>query len=284
MTKQFNNNISKIGKLMSLESKVNVVGSASIKRSIYYSDYDLFESVTNTPESAIYNHFKALFSAIKLSPNAVITDFKMGHENNKPLRWDMNEIHKGENNGVTFSEALKQKGMIKCDVVALVGGRFTELSEVYNITLSGKSNMDYSKEAVIADILKEYKEHVHNNNYMKALKRLFSIMKLTNPNNKQLDVIMGYFNSPIGLLYRAKADLETILLILNYNKFSIDDVKNSLQVLKEQVSAFGVDNNIEKISSMRTKSEMKIPLIKQINKMKEFINRDAKAFLLRNNL
>ena len=119
---------------------------------------------------------------------------------------------------------------------------------------------------------------------MKALKRLFSIMKLTNPNNKQLDVIMGYFNSPIGLLYRAKADLETILLILNYNKFSIDDVKNSLQVLKEQVSAFGVDNNIEKISSMRTKSEMKIPLIKQINKMKEFINRDAKAFLLRNNL
>ena len=119
---------------------------------------------------------------------------------------------------------------------------------------------------------------------MKALKRLFSIMKLTNPNNKQLDVIMGYFNSPIGLLYRAKADLETILLILNYQKFDINEIKNSLQVLKEQVSAFSVENNIENISSMKTKSDMKVPLTKQINKMKEFINRDAKAFLIRNNL
>ena len=35
-----NNNIKKIVKLMSMESKVNIVGSAKIKRNIYYSDYD----------------------------------------------------------------------------------------------------------------------------------------------------------------------------------------------------------------------------------------------------
>ena len=43
--KQYNNNIKKIVKLMSLESKVNIVGSAKIKRNIYYSDYDNFETV-----------------------------------------------------------------------------------------------------------------------------------------------------------------------------------------------------------------------------------------------
>jgi hypothetical protein len=43
--KQYNNNIKKIVKLMSMESKVNIVGSAKIKRNIYYSDYDSFETV-----------------------------------------------------------------------------------------------------------------------------------------------------------------------------------------------------------------------------------------------
>ena len=43
MNKLFNNKVSQIGSIMSLESKVNVVGSASIQRSTYYSDYDLFE-------------------------------------------------------------------------------------------------------------------------------------------------------------------------------------------------------------------------------------------------
>ena len=40
--KLYNKNIEKIGKMISIESKVNVVWSASIKRSLYYSDYDFF--------------------------------------------------------------------------------------------------------------------------------------------------------------------------------------------------------------------------------------------------
>ena len=40
MVKQYNKNITKIAKLMSLESKVNIVGSAKVKRNIYAADYD----------------------------------------------------------------------------------------------------------------------------------------------------------------------------------------------------------------------------------------------------
>jgi hypothetical protein len=270
---------------MSLESKVNVVGSASIKRSIYYSDYDLFESVNNRTPDTIYSHFLGVFNLIKSSPNAVIADFKLGtSKNNKPLRWDLNEIHHKENNGVSFEEALKQKGIIKMDVVALVGSRFVEITEVYNIRIKGTSNMDYSKEKVIKDILEEYKEMVKDGNYMKSLKKMFSLVKLHDPNDKKLDVLMDYFNSPIGFLYRCKADLETILLILNYRKFDIIDIKNSLQVLKEQVSAFSVENNIEKISSLKSKEEMKEPLIKQIQKLKDFLNKDARKFIANRNL
>ena len=48
MEKQYNKNITKIAKIMSLESKVNIVGSAKIKRSIYYSDYDSFLTIKGT--------------------------------------------------------------------------------------------------------------------------------------------------------------------------------------------------------------------------------------------
>ena len=63
--KQYNEAVVSIGKIMSLESKVNVVGSASIKRSVYYSDYDLFENVYRKSDRAVYNHFKNVFEIIK---------------------------------------------------------------------------------------------------------------------------------------------------------------------------------------------------------------------------
>ena len=61
-SKEINNNIKMIGKWMSLESKVNIVGSAYVKRNLYYSDYDLFENVKGKSEQLIYNHFKAIFN------------------------------------------------------------------------------------------------------------------------------------------------------------------------------------------------------------------------------
>jgi len=79
--KEYNNVVASIGKLMSLESKVNVVGSASIKKSIYYSDYDLFENVSGKSDTMIYNHFKSVFEVVKRSDNVVITDFKCGEKN-----------------------------------------------------------------------------------------------------------------------------------------------------------------------------------------------------------
>jgi hypothetical protein len=48
-----------------------------------------------------------------------------------------------------------------------------------------------------------------------------------------------------------------------------------LQLLKEQISAFSVENNLEQISLLKTKQNMKVPIYKQILRLKEYINRDA---------
>jgi hypothetical protein len=193
---------------MSLESKINVVGSANVKRNLYYSDYDFFEDVRGKSEQLIYNHFRALFDIIKTSNNSVITDFKCGlDDKNNPLRWDHSDIVKGENNEVTFFEAVRHTSIIKLDIIMFINSRLIEISEVYNINLDGEPNMDYSTDEVLKELTMDYKDYVKEGNYMKALKRMFSIIKMKNPQDKKLVKLAEYFNSPIGLLYRCKSDL-----------------------------------------------------------------------------
>jgi hypothetical protein len=275
MEKQYNKNITKNAKIMSLESKVNIVGSAKVKRSIYYSDYDSFSTIKGKNENMIYNHFKSVFEIIKYSDNTIITDFKMGEFRGKPLRWTYEEIKRRENNGITFEQALKQKSMIKMDVVTLLNGRFIEITEVYNIYIDGESNFDYSKENVRKELTDDMMKQIQDGNYMKALKRRYSLLNLDNKNKAVREKIIDYFNSPIGLLNRSKSDLETMLTVIQSPKFDIDEIRNSLQMLKEQISAFPVENNLEEISKLKSKQNMKVPIYKQILRLKEFINKNA---------
>ena len=276
MEKQYNKNITKIAKIMSLESKVNIVGSAKVKRSIYYSDYDSFSTIKGKNENMIYNHFKSVFEIIKNSDNTTITDFKMGEFRGKALiRWDYEAIKRRENNGVSFEDALKQKSMIKMDVVTLLNGRFIEITEVYNIYIDGESNFDYSKENVRKELNNDMKEQIKDGNYMKALKRKYSLLNLDNKNKAVREKLIDYFDSPIGLLNRSKSDLETMLTVIQSPKFDIDEIRESLQMLKEQISAFPVENNLEEISKLKTKQNMKVPIYKQILRLKEFINKNA---------
>ena len=275
--KQYNNNIKKIVKLMSMESKVNIVGSAKIRRNIYYSDYDSFSTVKGKNENMIYNHFKSVFEIIKNSENTIITDFKLG-ENTKgePLRWTYEEIKRKENNGITFDDAIKQKSIIKMDIVTLHNGRFIEITEVYNIYIDGESNSDYSIENIRKELIDDMNEQIKEGNIMKALKRKYSLLNLDNKDKMIREKLIDYFNSPIGLLNRCKSDLETLLIVIESPKFDIDEIRNSLQLLKESISAFPVENNLEMISMMKTKDKMKVPIYKMINILKMYINKHAK--------
>ena len=277
--KEYNNKINKLSKLMSLESKVNIVGSAKIKRSIYHSDTDNFETVRGKNENMIYNHFRSVFEIVKASDNTVITDFKLGEFRGNPLRWDYEAIKNRSNNGITFDDAIKQKSIIKMDIVTLLNGRFIEISEVYNIFLDGESNSDYSIDNIRKELIDDMTEQIKDGNYMKALKRKFSLLNLDDKNKAVRDRLIDYFNSPIGLINRAKSDLETMLLVISHHKFDIEEIRESLQMLKEQISSFPVENNLEMISNMKSKKKMTTYIYKQIIILKKYINSDAENVL-----
>ena len=165
------------------------------------------------------------------------------------------------------------------DIVTLLNGRFIEISEVYNIFLDGESNSDYSIDNIRKELIDDMTEQIKDGNYMKALKRKFSLLNLDDKNKAVREHLIDYFNSPIGLINRAKSDLETMLLVIEHKKFNIEEIRESLQMLKEQVSAFPVENNLEIISNLKSKKSMSQPLYKQILILKKYINSDAENVL-----
>jgi hypothetical protein len=66
-----------------------------------------------------------------------------------------------------------------------------------------------------------------------------------------------------------------MLIVIDSKKFDIEEIRNSLQMLKEIISAFPVEKKLEEISKLKTKELMKVPIYKQINKLKMYINKHA---------
>ena len=54
--------------------------------------------------------------------------------------------------------------------------RFIEITEVYDIYIDGSSNADYSKEYVRHELMHDMQEQIKEDNYMKALKRRYSLL------------------------------------------------------------------------------------------------------------
>jgi hypothetical protein len=81
-------------------------------------------------------------------------------DKNNPLRWDYSDIMKGENNDVSFFEAVRHKSIIKLDIIMFINSRFIEISEVCNINLDGEPNMDYSTDKVLKELTVDNKDNV----------------------------------------------------------------------------------------------------------------------------
>jgi hypothetical protein len=55
-------------------------------------------------------------------------------------------------------------------------------------------------------------------------------------------------------------------------------------MLKEVISAFDVQNDIESISLLKSKDKMRLPLKKQIRIIRDYVNKNAKKFIASSNL
>lgn len=286
--KVYPDNIKDVFDTLTITGNYQIIGSASLDRILYNSDYDLQEFINDKSSKnvldKIYNYFKKKFIYCKKNKNYFITDFKCGIGlDGEPLRWEYKDILKGIKDNITFQEALEQKSTIKIDMIVLIENIFTEFSENYYFKFGSKTN--YYNEDIELGIEKSLNEYLYMKNYWKVLKRLFSTMLSNKTKNKtKLIKLIDFFNSDVGLMNKCKNEFDILLIILEqkFRKPDIDDIYYNIKKIKQWAYEAGIE--FEEVNFFQTKSLKKLEklIIKVRDNLADIVNEYSYKFLENN--
>ena len=207
------------------------------------------------------------------------------------LRWKSADVKRGwikmiDGKRKCLEDAVMDKTRMKIDLLGKVGNQFVEVSEVYNIKNKDGTNVVEKSKDEICD---EYEEEIHyysNTNAFKALKRLFSALKLDGEkeNLPAMEKLIEFFNSQIGYINKIRNELGILeqLLTQDFRKPKWEDVEANLQFIKEQVSdvfelpikdkVFSTIDDMTEGNALRKIQEL-------IDYFAEIINKHSRAFL-----
>ena len=95
---QLNNAVSGLIERFAVKGKWKLIGSNSLRSTLYGSDYDVETDLYNSP-SSIVKHFQNAYRDAENDPNTFITDFKCG--------WDTRLIYEGDYSAKSLKKYLK---------------------------------------------------------------------------------------------------------------------------------------------------------------------------------
>lgn len=155
------------------------------------------------------------------------------------IRWDKKSLDRGyvelsRGRKKTFDDALDDKSIIKIDVIAYINGKFVEFSNLYEM-YAGKRVINLALTNIIESVKEDIRIFHKQKRWLKMLKRIFVIARL----RKDVPVIeklTSLFNSNVGMLYKIRADLGTIALVLEKGYTPIDKIHDAIQQLKAQLA------------------------------------------------
>jgi hypothetical protein len=267
---------------MSISHKYRLVGSSNLLDTIHTTDFDLQDLVEDKSKDEdkvydkIYEFFVHLFTEFKKDADTYITDLKCGLSGDEPIRWKYDIILKNRNK---FIKALKQKSRIKLDVVYHLNNEFVEVSMIYYIRVGKYQNYteeEFSKEFIVKELKKDIILYKKEGNYLKVLKRKFSMFKQLDQKVSLQNKLLEFFNSPVGIMYKAVGDLKTILLLYeqDFRKVPQDEIYAFQQIIKSNLNMF----NLPKIFKMLDKSKLTVKQIDSvITQLIKLINKECVA-------
>jgi len=255
-------NETKIFQLLTISGKYKIKGTGADSEILYSSDYDLAEHWKGGVEGIQYieKAFKEKFRRAMEIPEVYITDFKCGEIGGKPVRWDKKSIKVGivkqHSRKITLCEALQMKSVIKMDVIALINGIFQEFSCNYYFNFGGITN--YDKEDVKENITGDIKEYYKEGNSFKALRRLYSFVKITKREPSIIKTLQEYFNSAIGELNSCKNQTEILIQLLeqDFRKVKRTDLVRNIEWIKKKIPKMGMKKEIVQSISLIKRLKM----------------------------
>jgi hypothetical protein len=255
-------NINKIFELLTISGKYKIIGTGADAEILYSSDYDLADYWKGGVSGVQYIEklFKDKFRRAMAMPEVYITDFKCGEIGGKAIRWDKKSINSGivkqYSRKITFCKALEMKSVIKMDVIAMIDGIYQEFSCNYYFNFGGITN--YEKEETKEELLVELKEYYSKGNSFKALRRLYSYVKLTKKEPSVIKLLQEYFNSAIGRLNQCKNQTEILIVMLEqkFRKARKIDITKNLEWIKRKIPEMGMKKELVKTISLIGKLKM----------------------------
>jgi hypothetical protein len=301
---EFNDKIQKVMNLLTISRDFVVIGSAGLKKTNYYSDIDLNELYERPTDNEtildnLLKDFQEKFKEAEKDPTIFITDLKCGMDSDgEPLRWDKSDIKRGwkilkDKRKIRFQDCVLMKTTFKMDVVALVNGSYTEISDNYFIKLGEYSNyfpFDFNKNKILNSIEHDYDEYFYaSGNLYKGLKRAFAFWKLKDPEQYKIELstLLHFFNSPVGLLYQNYSTIGTIIDLIDntFRKPSVTDIKKNIKILLTNLQADYTDDiRVSLTSAVKASSLNKIKshLENARNQLLLLINNYTAHFVLKN--
>lgn len=183
------------------------------------------------------------------------------------IRWNVEQVLKGYKyvNGrkVTLEEALSRRGHIKIDVITIIDGLFTEITNFlfFGIMIDGKlhainTSIDFTdKKASLIEYERQLKDEIHKLFYtrlfynpFKGVKRMFALSraKSSDPGyHKYMYKLAPLVSGDVSQLYQVKSSLSTYILFMKTIEgdkiYKASDVAIDMNV---------VDKFIDKIKNM----------------------------------
>jgi hypothetical protein len=209
-----------------IDSSITVQGSYNYAIYPYYSDIDSINRVNfnlNYKDcvNIINHHLQKLAYNLKFNKlGYIFSDLKCGvYNTGKSIHWSISDILAGEHQGYKLYDSIQQNAYTKIDVIVPYYGRYIEISMIYSfISRDGPVGMipltidDFKRE-----IKASFIELMQEGNYYKAIKRLYSLARLSK-DTQTIRIIEPLLISNLGKLSTIKSDLTTIKLILEKGK------------------------------------------------------------------
>ena len=129
------------------------------------------------------------------------------------LRWSCSDVEAGhvqlrDKKVMYLPEAVKTKGITKVDLIAWVGDKYVEVSNL--IIFTNRSGKPHPKIQNIRESLAENLVAYESvGNYIKVAKRMFAIAKLRH-DTETIESLIEILNSQLGALYSVTSDLKVL--------------------------------------------------------------------------
>jgi hypothetical protein len=154
------------------------------------------------------------------------------------VRWTPAEVIAGEKvlaDGRTYTleDGIQTPALTKVDVIALVQGRLTEFSMIYEFH-QGKKVLNPVRIDPVGSLREDILYYMEEGKSFKALKRRFALAKIEK-DTPTIKILTPILNSDLGRLYTIIGDIDTMLQLFETKTPPVKEIRREIDAFRSRL-------------------------------------------------